>query len=56
MKFKDADLLGIPVRVTIGNAWLKSGLMEVRARGTREERKVVRGEVIDAIRALRGPS
>ena len=54
MKFKDADLLGMPVRVTVGNAWLKSGLVEVRARGTREERKVPRGEAIDAILALRG--
>jgi prolyl-tRNA synthetase len=56
VKFKDADLLGIPVRVTIGNAWVKSGLVEVRARGTREERKVPRGEVIEAIRALFGAS
>ena len=52
VKFKDADLLGMPVRVTIGNAWVKSGLLEVRARGTHEERKVPRGEVIEAIRAL----
>jgi len=56
VKFKDADLLGVPVRVTIGNAWVKSGLVEVRARGTREERKVPRGEVIEAIRALYGAS
>jgi prolyl-tRNA synthetase len=56
VKFKDADLLGIPVRVTIGNAWVKSGLVEVRARGTREERKVPQGEVIEAIRTLQGAS
>jgi len=56
VKFKDADLLGIPVRITIGNAWVKSGLVEVRARGTREERRVPRGEVIKAIRALQGSS
>ena len=56
VKFKDADLLGIPVRVTIGNAWVKSGLVEVRARGTREERKVPQAEVIEAIRALQGAS
>jgi prolyl-tRNA synthetase len=56
VKFKDADLLGIPVRVTIGNGWVKSGLVEVRARGTREERKVPQGEVIEAIRTLQGAS
>ena len=44
------------VRVTIGNAWVKSGLVEVRARGTREERKVPQAEVIEAIRALQGAS
>ena len=54
VKFKDADLLGVPVRVTIGNAWVKSGFVEVRARRTREERRVLRGEVIESIVALRG--
>ena len=52
VKFKDADLLGVPVRVTLGNAWVKSGLVEIRARGTREERRVPRDESIDTIRAL----
>ncbi len=52
VKFKDADLLGIPVRVTIGNAWAKSGLLELRARRSREERKVPQTEVITAIKNL----
>jgi prolyl-tRNA synthetase len=52
VKFKDADLLGIPVRVTIGNAWAKSGLVELRARRSREERKVPQPEVLGAIRDL----
>jgi prolyl-tRNA synthetase len=52
VKFKDADLLGMPVRVTLGNAWAKNGLMEVRARRTREERKVPHTDVIATIRAL----
>jgi prolyl-tRNA synthetase len=52
VKFKDADLLGIPVRVTLGNAWVKSGLVEIRVRGTREERRVPRDEAIGTIRAL----
>jgi prolyl-tRNA synthetase len=51
-KFKDADLLGMPVRVTLGNAWVKSGLVEIRARGTREERRVPRDQVIATIREL----
>ena len=52
VKFKDADLLGIPVRVTLGNAWAKSGLVEVRARRTREERRVPRDEVVATLREL----
>mgnify|MGYP003693952033 CR=1 FL=1 len=32
VKFKDADLLGIPVRVTIGNALAKEGVVEVKER------------------------
>ncbi len=54
VKFKDADLLGVPVRVTIGNAWAKSGLYELRARRSREERKVPQPEVLSAIRELLG--
>ena len=52
VKFKDADLLGMPVRVTIGNAWAKSGLLELRARRTHEERKVPRDQAIAAIKEL----
>ena len=31
-KFKDADLIGYPIRVTIGKKWKESGLVEVRLR------------------------
>ncbi len=38
-KFKDADLLGVPFRVTIGKNFVKNGLVEVRQRrdGVTEE-------------------
>lgn len=32
IKFKDADLIGYPIRVTIGKEWKESGLVEVRLR------------------------
>jgi prolyl-tRNA synthetase len=32
LKFKDADLLGIPYRLTVGNSYTKSGKVEVRRR------------------------
>ncbi|MEK6917248.1 MAG: His/Gly/Thr/Pro-type tRNA ligase C-terminal domain-containing protein, partial [Nanoarchaeota archaeon] len=33
-KFKDADLIGIPLRVNVGKEYLKSGLFELRERET----------------------
>lgn len=32
IKFKDVDLIGYPIRVTIGKKWKESGLVEVRLR------------------------
>ncbi len=53
VKFKDADLLGIPVRVTVGNSFVKEGVVEARSRRTREVRRVGKGEVVAAVRAFR---
>jgi len=52
VKFKDADLLGMPVRVTVGNSFVKEGVVEVRSRHTREERRVPKEQVVDAVRAI----
>jgi prolyl-tRNA synthetase len=53
VKFKDADLLGLPARVTVGNAFVKDGVVEVRSRRTRRETKVGKDGVVAAVRALR---
>lgn len=37
VKFKDADLLGIPLRITLGPRGLKEGVAEVRIRKTGED-------------------
>jgi len=49
-KFKDADLLGIPYRVTVGKKFAKEGVVEVRRRwdGFTEEKKPV--EAVDLIK------
>jgi prolyl-tRNA synthetase len=39
-KFADADLIGIPIRVTAGKKSLEDGAVDVRDRRTREERRV----------------
>ena len=44
-KFADADLIGIPVRVTVGKKTLDDGSVDVRDRATGEERRVPIGEL-----------
>jgi len=52
VKFKDADLLGLPVRVTVGTKAVKAGVVEIRRRRTGEEVAVHPGEVVARIRSL----
>src|SRR6266542_4057275 len=52
VKFKDADLLGIPIRVTVGNALAKEGVVEIRERAGRADRKVPVDQVLDAVRGI----
>jgi prolyl-tRNA synthetase len=44
-KFADADLIGLPVRVTVGKKTLEDGAVDVRIRATGEERRVEIGEL-----------
>jgi prolyl-tRNA synthetase len=53
VKFNDADLLGMPVRITIGTGLTKDGVVEVRSRRTREERRVPKSGVMAAIEEFR---
>jgi prolyl-tRNA synthetase len=52
VKFKDADLLGLPLRVTVGSRAVKEGVVEIRRRGTGEEIAVAPGEVVARVRGL----
>ena len=40
VKFKDCDLIGIPLRVTIGERGLKDGIVEIKKRESKEFEKV----------------
>jgi prolyl-tRNA synthetase len=53
VKFKDADLLGIPIRVTVGNLLAKEGVVEVRVRKTRQDSKVAPDKIVATIEELR---
>jgi prolyl-tRNA synthetase len=44
-KFADADLIGCPIRVTVGKKTLEDGMVDVRDRATGEERRVPAQEV-----------
>jgi prolyl-tRNA synthetase len=53
VKFKDADLLGMPVRVTVGNLLAKEGVVEIKERrAPRRETRVPRAQVLDTLREL----
>ncbi len=52
IKFNDADLMGIPLRITIGGRSLAENKVEVKRRDTGEEKKVDLDEILDVTRAL----
>jgi len=52
VKFKDADLLGIPLRITLGDKNLKKGLVEIKTRKTGDVLLVKKEEVIPKIKEM----
>ncbi len=57
VKFKDADLLGIPVRVTVGKKSVAEGSVEIKLRGESEIRKApieqAVGKAADIVNSLK---
>jgi prolyl-tRNA synthetase len=49
IKFKDCDLMGIPLRVTIGERNLKDGCVEIKRRETKDSERVPKEEVVRRI-------
>jgi prolyl-tRNA synthetase len=49
VKFKDADLIGIPTQIILGEKNLKEGLVEVKDRKTKEVKKVKIADVVDTV-------
>ena len=54
VKFKDADLLGMPLRFTVGARARKEGLVEIRRRQTGEVETAIPAEIVARVRALLG--
>ena len=53
VKFNDADLLGMPVRLTVSSRNTKAGVVEVKARTTAEAESIARTEILEHVHALR---
>jgi prolyl-tRNA synthetase len=51
IKFKDADLLGMPFRITVGSKSLERGCVELKQRNQSEAREVPHGEVAAQVAA-----
>ena len=53
VKFKDADLTGIPLQLVIGNKYLQEGKLEAKIRGKEERWTVSPGEVENFLEKLK---
>jgi len=53
VKFKDADLLGFPIRVNVGGRSLKEGKVEIVTRRDKKARAVPPEEAVEAVREVR---
>jgi prolyl-tRNA synthetase len=51
VKFNDADLLGLPVRLVVGAKGLARGIVEWRSRATGEDRELALGDVVNELAA-----
>jgi prolyl-tRNA synthetase len=51
-KFKDADLIGIPLRVTVGGKGLAEGIAEIKWRTEAEPRKVPLADAVSCVLRL----
>lgn len=52
VKFNDADLIGCPIRVTVGERGLQNGMVEVRLRTSSESLNVELSQLVTKIRSL----
>ena len=52
VKFNDADLIGLPIRVTVGDKSLKEGNVELKSRGSDQVELVAVEAIVEAVRRL----
>ncbi|MEK7448270.1 MAG: proline--tRNA ligase [Planctomycetota bacterium] len=55
IKFKDADLIGIPIRLTVGKNMMEKGLIDIKQRGRSEQKSFSFDETVtETIRLISG--
>ncbi|MBI5666041.1 MAG: proline--tRNA ligase [Nitrospirae bacterium] len=54
VKFKDADLLGVPCQIIIGKKALKEGLVEFKIRKTKQTERIAPSDVVARVKQLYG--
>ncbi len=52
VKFNDADLIGCPIRVTVGEKGLKEGMVELKLRKIKENQLVPIENIVDQINSF----
>ncbi|HDM32891.1 MAG TPA: proline--tRNA ligase, partial [Deltaproteobacteria bacterium] len=52
VKFKDADLIGVPYRITVGKKSLDKGIVEVKERSTGRVKTIAPDKVTDYLRTV----
>lgn len=52
VKFKDADLIGYPLRITIGKKYIENGEIEVKKRSEKEASLVSYRDIIEAVKSI----
>jgi len=52
VKFNDADLIGSPVRVTVGEKGLKDGMVELKIRSEKEKELVIINQLIQRVKTV----
>lgn len=50
VKFNDADLIGLPIRLTVGGRGLKNGIVEMKLRRTGESSEIALDNLVDGVR------
>jgi len=52
VKFNDADLIGCPIRVTVGEKGLKEGMVELKPRKVKENQLISVDEIVEKIKSI----